>query len=180
MRLAGLRATPQAPPLPGLQGALIQCALDARIRLSARNAAPIKSSQQGPERLSGINILGREDPNSQSTIWRCFGGVPTALTSTLHRQRELRDLQSASAIATMAEGQSRTTLLLPTRHPPLLRIDRLMQVSAPIPLGPHVPSLASQGGATLPEVVRVQRLLLADDTGVDIEQLENAMPTICQ
>jgi hypothetical protein len=48
-----------------------------------------------------------------------------------------------------------------------------MQVSAPIPLGPHVPSPASQGGATLPKVVRVQRLLLADDTGVDIEQLEN-------
>jgi hypothetical protein len=173
MRLAGLRAAPQAPPSPGLQGALIQCALDARIRLSARNAAPIRSSQQGPERLSGINKLGREDPNSQSIIWRCFRGVPTALTSTLHRQRELRDLRSASATATMAEGQSPTTLLLPTRHPPPLRIDKLIQVSTPIPLGPHVPSPASQGGATLPEVVRVQRLFLADDTGVDIEQLEN-------
>jgi hypothetical protein len=47
-----------------------------------------------------------------------------------------------------------------------------MQVSASIPVGPYIPSHSSQGRPTVLEVVRVQRLLLVDDTGQDIEQLE--------
>jgi hypothetical protein len=65
-----------------------------------------------------------------------------------------------------------TPMPLPTQTPPL-RIERTSQVSAPIPARPHIPRHASHGVAPVPEVVRVQRLLLGEDTSVDIDQLEN-------